>query len=407
MANSLTALSPTFWSANAGDKFYKTTFFRAICSFKEEALVKGSGRLVDRPYLSNVVAENYSKGTAATAQDVTATQDLLTLDQFYDVLMYFDDVDAMQNKYDTAKLYADEAGLRIGIKFDANVLYEATNATSDVDDSDLGGTASYGISLTIANIDQVFGEVNEQLDSLNIPEEERFFVITPLFYNKLWQRIAGKDSMLGDKTGETGMIGTYGSLKLYKSNNITGVARWVPGDALTPDAADTLTIEGVVFTWQTTIGTTAGNVLAVTDMPTSIDNLVALINNGGVTSDVGVSNVSLSTANQRAVQNWVAVDGATYVTIYVKGTPSLTVASSDTADVWTAAYTSQVCLAGRKGAINAAIQTRNNGIVDTAIASTVSAGKRGVNVMPLLVGGVKTFYNDKDALVKVLIRSNS
>ena len=357
--------------------------------------------------MSDVVAEAYVKGTAATAQDMTATTDKLTLDQFYDVLMYFDDVDEMQNKYDTAKLYADEAGLRIGIKYDSHVLYEATNATSDIDDSDLGGTASYGISLTLANVDQVFGEVNEALDSLNVPEEERFFVITPLFYNKLWQRIAGKDSMLGDKTGETGNIGTYGSLKLYKSNNITGVARWTPGDALTPTAAETLTIEGIVFTWQTTIGTTAGNVLAATDMPTSIDNLVALINNGGATSDVGVSNVSLSTANQRAVQNWVAVDGATYVEIYVKGTPSLTVAGSQTADVWTAAYTSQVCLAGRKGAINAAIQTRGNGIVDTAIASTVSAGKRGVNVMPLLVGGVKTFNNDKNALVKVLIRSNS
>jgi hypothetical protein len=407
MTQSLTALSPTFWSANAGDKFYKTTFFRAICSFKEEALVKGSGRIVDRPYLSDIVAESYVKGTAATAQDATATTDPLTLDQFYDVLMYFDDVDVMQNKYDTAKLYADEAGLRIGVKFDAHVLYEAINANSAVDDADMGGTSNYGISLGLTNIDQTFGEINEALDSLNVPEEERFLVLTPLFYNKLWQRIAGKDSMLGDRSGETGMIGTYGSLKLYKSNNVTGTARWTPGDALTPTDGETLTIEGITFTWKTTIGATAGNVLAVTDMPTSIDNLVALINNGGATSDAGVSNVSLSTANQRAVQNWVAVDGATYVTIYVKGTPSLTVTGSQTADTWDAEYTSQVCLAGRKGAINAAIQTRGNGIIDTAMASTVSAGKRGINVMPLLVGGVKTFNNDKNALVKVLIRSNS
>jgi hypothetical protein len=395
MSNSLTALSSTFWSSNAGDKFYKTVFFRAICSFKEEALVKGSGRIVDRPYLSNVVAENYAKGTAATAQDTTGTTDPLTLDQFYDVLMYFDDVDAMQNKYDTAKLYADEAGLRIGVKFDAHVLYEAVNASTDVDDADLGGTAAYGISLAIGNIDQVFGEINEALDSLSIPEEERFLVLTPLFYNKLWQRIAGKDSMLGDKTGETGNIGSYGSLKLYKSNNVTGEARWTPAD--NPTDEDTLTIEGVTFTFQSVIGVAAGAILQTTSLAATIDNLVALINAGGVGD--AVLSVTLSTANQRAVQNWVAYDGTTYLRVRVKGTPSLTVSGSEALDTWDAAYQSQILLAGRKGAIN--------GIVDTAVESTVSAGKRGVNVMPLLVGGVKTFYNDKDALVKVLIRTNS
>jgi len=405
MANNITALSPTFWSANAGDKFYKTVFFRAICSFKEEALVKGSGRIVDRPYLSDVVAESYTKGTAATAQDVTATSDTLTLDQFYTLLMYFDDVDMLQNKYDTAKLYADEAGLRIGIKFDAKVLYEAVNANSTVDDADLGGTSGYGITLTTANIDSTFGEINEALDSLNVPEEERFLVLTPLFYNKLWQRIAGKDSMLGDKTGETGMIGTYGSLKLYKSNNLTGMARWTTGDGADASNGETITIEGITFTFVSSIGTTAGNILIAGTLATTIDNLVALINAGGVTSDSGVSNVSLSTANQRAVQNWVAVDGTTYVEIRVKGTPSLTVSGS--VDSWNTNYTSQILLAGRKGAIDAAIQTRGGNIVDVKTQETIANGKRGINVMPLLVGGTVTFNNNKNALAKVLINSAS
>lgn len=63
MANSLTAASPTFWSKNAGRKFYKTTIFKSICDFSEEVNL-GNGRIADRPYRSNLVAEAYTKGTA-------------------------------------------------------------------------------------------------------------------------------------------------------------------------------------------------------------------------------------------------------------------------------------------------------------------------------------------------------
>lgn len=212
--------------------------------------------------------------------------------------------------------------------------------------------------------------------------------------------------MLGDKTGETGMVGTYGGLKIYKSNNTTVTARWTPAD--NPSDSATITIEGITFTFVDTIGTTAGNILQTTNTATTIDALVALINNGGVTSDVGVSNVSLSTANQRTVQNWVAVDGGTYFEIRIKGGGNdITVASSEAADTWDAKWEVQELVAGRKMAISAAIQTGGQGIIDTAMASTVSAGKRGTNVMPLLVGGVKVFNQGTNELVRIKVRTDS
>jgi len=80
----------TYWSKNAEKKFYKTTFFQAIANFSEEANVTDDGRIIDRPYRSSVIAENYTKGTALTAQDLTYTEDLLTIDQQYSLLMYVD-----------------------------------------------------------------------------------------------------------------------------------------------------------------------------------------------------------------------------------------------------------------------------------------------------------------------------
>jgi hypothetical protein len=405
MSNSLTASSPTYWSKNAGRKFYKTVVFRAISNFAEESKVSDDGRIVDRPYRSDVVAEEYSKGTALSAQDLTYTSDQLTIDQFYSLLMYVDDIDKIQNKYDTVRLWSEEAGERIAIKFDAHVLYSgAINATNTVDASNLGGTAGEGISLSTSNVLNVFGEINEYLDSENIPQDERYAVITPLFKNKLWQYIAGKESLLGDKTGEKGNIGSYGSLKLYVSNNDTGEARWTPAN--NPSDGDTITIEGITFTFKATPGTTAGAIDIGSDTAHTIDNLVALINNGGVGDDT--NNVSVSTANQRAIQNWVAVDGATYILVYVKGTPSLTVTGSESGDTWDAKYVVQDILAGRKKAIDTAIQTKGvMGIIDVKQASTVANGKRGTNIMPLLSAGTHVYNVGKSELVRVKIRTDS
>lgn len=405
MANSLTAASPTYWSANAGRKFYKTQIFRSICNFGEEANVDDNGRIVDRPYRSNVVAEDYTKGTALTAQDLTYTQDLLTIDQQYSMLMYVDDIDKIQNKYNTVRLWSEEAGQRLAAKLDAEVLYEAYNATSDIDASDLGGNAAEGISLSVSNVYQIFGEAAEQLDALNIPQEDRYAQISPMFKNKLWQYIQGKESALGDRTGEYGNIGRYGGFDLFLSANHTVAARWTPAD--NPTDEDTITIEGITFTFQSVMGTAAGSILQTTSLAVTIDNLVALINAGGVGDDTNY--YSLSTANKRTVQNWVAYDGTTYFEVRVKGATSITVSGSVAADTWDAKYQNQVLQFGHRKAIDVAIQNKanQNGIVDVQMASTVSAGKRGTNVMPLLLAGVKTYYVGLDELVKILVRTDS
>lgn len=410
MSNTLSPANPTFWSAAAGIKLYKTIMFRAISDFSEEPLVKGSGDEVERPYRSDVVAEKYAKGTALTAQDLTYVSDTLLLDQLYSLLMYVDDVDKLQNKYNSVRLWSEEAGQRLGIKLDALVLFQAYNAQSgnEVDASELGGTLTEGITLTVSNMASIFGEINEKMDDENIPDGpgDRYFAFTPLYYNKLWQYIGGKESMLGDRTGQTGQIGQYGGLNLFKSPNVTGSAKWIPAD--NPANGDTLTIESVSFQFVSTINTVAGNILQTTDLAATLAVLVAFINNGGVEGGTGCGATlcqSLTTANQRKVQNWFATEDDVSMTVYVKGTPSLTVTGSESADTWLAKTKVQNCLAGRKIAISTAIQTKP--MVDVQMASTVSAGKRGTNVMPLVVAGVKVFNQGTKELCRVEIRTDS
>ncbi len=399
MANSLGAMSPTYWSRRLGRKLYKTDVFRSLANFEEQATLS-EGQKVDRPYRSDISIETYTKGTALTAQDLTATSDQLTVDQVKAALLYVDNVDKIQNKYSAANAWIDEAGKRLSNAIDAHFMYQVFNANNTVDDGDIGGTAGDGITVTTSNILDVFSAVNLKL-TLNNVEMDRFFVISPHFYKVLWSYIASKNTLLGDKTGQNGNLGSYAGIDLFMSNNLTGSARWTPAN--NPSNNDTITIAGITFTFVSSIGTAAGNVLIAGSTALTIANLVALINAGGASSDSGVSNVSLSAANQRTVQNWVAVNGTTYFEIRSKGGSYLTVTGSDAADVWTAAQQLQNLFAGRYGCVDAVIQKEPT----TEDASTVSAGKSGRNFLPMTLFGCYVFNQGKNEMVRVKVRSDN
>lgn len=400
MANSLTAMSPTYWSRRMGEKLYKSDVFRSIANFEEQAVLT-DGQIVDRPYRSDVVVENYTKGTALTAQDLNATSDQLTVNTIKAMLMYVDNVDKIQNKYSAVNLWADEAGKRLSNSIDAYFLYNTLSANDTIDDGDIGGTAANGITLTTSNILNVLGKLNMKMTVNNVDVGNRHLVMSPQAYDVLWQYIAGKASLLGDTTGKNGNVGRFAGLELYVSNNLTGSAQWVPANA--PSNADTITINGVTFQWVTNVtgSSAAGDVQLEGTVATSIDNLVAFINAAGVGNDTEYR--SLSTANQRIVQNWVAVDGTTYIEVRAKGASYMTVTGSDATDVWTAAKQIQHMLGGANKAIDAVIQKNPS----VEMASTVSAGKSGMNILPLTLFGTKVFHQGANEIFDVQIRSDA
>jgi hypothetical protein len=365
--------------------------FRSVASFAEQGTLS-YGLTVDRPYRSALVAENYTKGTALSAQDLTATSDTLTINQQKGILAYADNIDKIQNSYDAAMVWSKEMALQLAIIQDAEFLYEARNASNTVDDGDLGGTSGNPVNLQTSNIDAVFGRAARELDIANVDLADRYAVISPQVFDVLWNRIAGKESILGDKTSESGMVGRYRGFDLYLSNNLTASVRITPTD--NPANGETLVINGVTFTFVSTIGTAAGNILQTTNTETTIDNLVALINAGGVGD--GVNYVSLSDANKKVVQSWVAVDGTTYLDVYAKGASYMAV--SDTADITYSRY-AQHNMFGKKGAVDMVVQKEPS----VEMSDMLSAGKFGKNIGALTVFGVKTFNKGTSELVDVQI----
>lgn len=384
-------------------KHYKSDVFRKIVSMEEQSTLK-RGDTVHRPYRSNLSVNNLGAEGNYTRQDITDTDESLVINKEKEVTFYVREIDEMQSNYETANEYADDAAVVLGNQIDGDVLGEYASAASDVDDGDLGGTNDNGIVLTVSNIDKVFGEANEALDALNIPQDKRFACISPQFYNVLWQRIGGRESMLGDKTSLNGDVGEYAGFRLRKTNNLswTGVLAL----ATIPTDGDTLVIRGVTLTFKATLGSTAGNIHIASTVDITRANLAEFINAGGATSeaeDTDTGYVALSAANQALLKNFTATNdnSANTLTIVAKGVSYVTVSETltDATDAWTEASQIQHNLFGHEGAIDLVIQKAPN------MRTKDRDGYLGKDVVSWTVYGLKTFNQGTNELVDVKIKS--
>lgn len=122
----------------------------------------------------------------------------------------------------------------------------------------------------------MFTAATKKLAKLNIMDGDKVGIISPEVEEFISLYFGAKVTDLGDKVSENGYFTKISGYQLYTSNNTTGSA--VLALATNPTANDTVTIQGVTFTFVSSIGTTAGNVLIGADADASRANLAALIN---------------------------------------------------------------------------------------------------------------------------------
>lgn len=398
MANSLSASLRENWSRDYQDTAEKVNVFSNIANYRLEPILT-KGQQAHRPYMSDIVVNTLSSEGAFTRQDITSTDEYLTVDQEKDASFYVKDIDNWQSHYPTREEQAKKAARRLMNHVDGNVLGEYDVATYSLSDGDFGGTTGNGITLTTSNVGQIFTKARQKLGLAdNDPDESKWAVISEEFYTVLQDKLADRESELGDEMSRNGYVGKYMGFKLYKSNAL-GSSYSLAYDATTPTATDTVTINGVVFTFQTTIGSTAGNVLAATDGVTSLTNLKNFINDPGTTS---ATQIALSTANQNLLKGITASisGGATgTLTLKVEGKGSINVSETLTpsADVWTTSLRIQHVLMGQGKPIDVVVQKYPKMFLQDR------TGYIGKDVVNYLVYGLKTFADGARRMVDVKI----
>ena len=398
MANSLSASLRENWSRDYQDTAEKVNVFSMIANYRLEPILT-KGQQAHRPYMSDIVVNTLSSEGAFTRQDITSTDEYLTVDQEKEASFYVKDIDHWQSHYPTREEQAKKAARRLMNHVDGNVLGEYDAATYNLSDGDFGGTTGNGITLTTSNVGQIFTKARQKLGLAdNDQDESKWAVISEEFYTVLQDKLADRESDLGDEMSRNGYVGKYMGFKLYKSNAL-GSSYSLAYDATTPTATNTVTINGVVFTFQTTIGSTAGNVLAATDGVTSLTNLKNFINDPGTTS---ATQVALSTANQNLLKGITASisGGATgTLTLKVEGKGSINVSETLTpaADVWTTGLQIQHVLMGQGKPVDVVVQKYPKMFLQDR------TGYIGKDVVNYLVYGLKTFADGARRMVDVKI----
>lgn len=402
MANSLSASFRTLWAREMQQKFFVTNVWRPQANFRLEAELK-DGDTVKRVYRSSMVPQSYIRYSDVTFQDITNTAESLTVNVTPVIPFVISDLDELQSYPTSRERYTNDAVDQLNNVINGYYLKESANATSTIDAADFGGTAGNGATITTANIQKMFALAQKKLGRQNTfkpgGQNALFANLTPDVYQVLLEYLAGKESVLGDRTGENGYAGTYFGFDLYVSNG----AYWTGQVALAtnPTNNDTLTIKvgpnTITITFVSSIGSTAGNVLIGANASATRDNLAALINAPGTTNS---TQVALSADNQAAIFGWTAANSGNNVTFTGRGGGAPVTSSSLTAaaDGWTSGKNISNLLFGIKGAIDFVIQKQPTIDIDKA-ENRIAEYK----IKPYTLFGLKTFADGAKKLCNVKV----
>jgi len=391
MANDLTNFTPEMWSRRIQALLRKELVSRAIANTEEQAMMT-FGDVVHRPYISDAYPTDYTKGTAVTAQDIATTDESLDIDQSKVIPYYIDDVDKIQNKYNTPLELSSRAAHLLAREIDATVLAQVTNAALDIDDGDIGGTSGNPISLSSSNAINTFGSAYAELGSNNVEMDRDWFcVIDPKMANVIMQSQIANGFNVADLSLRNGFLGDWLGFKVFMSNNLRSSVSL--GLATNPTESDTVVINGITFTFNAT-PSGAGSINIGGTAAASVDNLLACIMGTGT---AGTDYIALSAANIAKLRNdkVVATDGTTTLDLVAAGRMTLSETLTDTTDAF--ATQTVYSVAGRMGSIDLVIQKEPT--VDSRRASL----KLGDDVLVHSLYGVKTFVEGAQRMVEINI----
>jgi len=392
MANNLSASFPEIRAGKQQTEFFKQNVAMKICKFEQGLEGKKYGDALNRTYSSmSTVPDAYVRGTAINIQDITDTNEQLLINAEYAQGFYVDEHDDMQSMYSAALEYGKKTAEYLSNQIDAMVLGEALNAAS---------TVTVG-TLATTNIVSAITGANKALAKKNVMSKDKYAVISPEFEEILVQYVENKATVKGDQVGMNGYILTWMGYDFHVSNQLTSTA--VLAMATNPTDNDTITIAGQVFTFVSSIGTTAGNVLIGASADATRANLATLINAAGTTTATGVAITGDSLKLFKARISAVNDNTADTITITGKGLGVLDVAETLTAgaDIWTAASQLQHNLFGVKGNPYLIVQRMPK------VAERQVQDKMGSNYLNSVLFGYKTFRDNSYAMVDITIRCDS
>lgn len=392
-------LFPIIYQKSFQETFNKKNIGLKVANFRTSDEINNVGDTLKRPI--NVAVPTPRKlvnGADHKINALSPSTESMTIDQYWEASFYLTDKDVLQSN---VKTLANDAGKQyaqsLSNKVDADILFQATVATSTVDDGSLGGTAGNGIALSESNVRKISTQSTEKLNLLDVDTTDMVAVVPAQYMTFLTDYLASRNTDMGDKIGMNGFAGSYNGIKHYISNNLTGSVNVTWGT--NPTNGQTFVVNGKTVTFVSTIGTTAGNVLIGGTAALTAANLNTLLNAPAVTTATGVS---FAGEDADIIESTVVSTNASGVlTIKFKGKNKASVGAG-TSSPTISKYVTHALIA-KQGNPTCVMQMG----FGTYEANKEPKQIGTINHLRKVLYGVKSFEDERKAMVNVLIDSTS
>jgi hypothetical protein len=217
---------PEIYSKKVQIALRKAAVAEAVCNTDYMGEISSFGDTVNIIKEPQIAVADYTRGLAVTSTDLTDQELVLTVDQAKSFSFKIDDLEKRFSHVNFQAIAADNAAYALRDAMDSNIL-AAISA---------GATATTGMGTTSTPIDIGFGsgEVDplnqmslaaKELDEANAPEDGRWFVAAPEWYNALSNsasKLLSVDFNAGQGSIRNGLVasGLLRGFSMYKSNNL-------------------------------------------------------------------------------------------------------------------------------------------------------------------------------------------
>lgn len=379
--------------------FQKVLVAKEVANFRFENILR-YGESVERvlPDISNVRVRAVTRGSASTIDSISDSSELLTINQEFEAVFPLSDGEVKQaGPLNPGEYFGGQIAQKVAVHLDGTFFAEVRNAAYTFDTGDLTTLSSSGVPFaeTSTTVPQMVARMPAKLRRNNQMLSNLCFVTDSYGAGDMTQYLLGKNIDLAGAVYKNGYTGDVSGATVYVSENLTGSALF--SMATTPMDGDTVTINGVVFTFKTTLGSMAGNVLIGGSADVARANLADLITTPGTTTANGVA---LSSTDQLIITDTLrlaATNNNTANTMEIVGTGSGAMTVSETLTDGTDGWSRNCIHAyfGKKGAIDMVVQDMKE--VDMRQA----ADRRATNVFSSYLAGIKTFTDGSKKFLNV------
>jgi len=205
--------------------------FNANTVMKEKTRIRSisNGKSAQFPAIGKTIAEYHTAGAEILGNTIEHGEKVITIDDMLIANTFISNIDEAKNHYSVRSEYSKQMGQALSQTYDRNLLSMAVKAARDPSGlgagvAGQGNASSENLGTLTPSISQIVTGIYDAaaaLDERNVPETERYVIVSPTVYyglvqeDKLINRDFGQNGSYSD-----GTVLNVAGMTIVKSNNM-------------------------------------------------------------------------------------------------------------------------------------------------------------------------------------------